>query len=110
MDFQKLLLDIGKALSKDEVKALVFLCTDLLGRSSVSVKLASDLFTRLADQDCLSPERPLLLTELLRTIQRTRLLRDLGLTNQTSNVISPYRWADCAQMFHVIKQGLVHIK
>ena len=94
MDFQKLLLHVGKALSKDEVKALVFLCTDLLSRSSTSVELASDLFSRLVNQDCLSPEQPQLLTELLQTIQRTRLLRDLRINNQTSNLISPYRWAD----------------
>ncbi|CAK6954037.1 caspase-8 isoform X1 [Scomber scombrus] len=91
MDFQKRLLDVGKALSKDEVKALVFLCTDLLSRSSTSVELASDLFSRLVDQDRLSPEQPQLLTELLQTIQRTRLLRNLCLNNQTSNLISPYR-------------------
>ncbi|XP_053185165.1 caspase-8 isoform X1 [Scomber japonicus] len=91
MDFQKLLLHVGKALSRDEVKALVFLCTDLLSRSSTSVELASDLFSRLVNQDCLSPEQPQLLTELLQTIQRTRLLRDLRINNQTSNLISPYR-------------------
>eukprot|EP00064_Thunnus_orientalis_P017350 superscaffoldBa00003660_g17431 len=92
MDFQKLLLDAGKALSKDEVKALAFLCTDLLGRSTTSVELASDLFSRLTDQDRLSPEQPHLLTELLLIIQRTRLVRDLGLNvSTTESLISPYR-------------------
>lgn len=111
MDFQKLLLDVGKALSKDEVKALAFLCTDLLGRTPTSVELASDLFSRLADQDRLSPERPHLLIELLLTIQRTRLVRDLGLSDQvstTSSLISPYRWAANTLMFHIIKHDLVH--
>lgn len=92
MDFQKLLLDAGKALSKDEVKALAFLCTDLLGRSTTSVELASDIFSRLTDQDRLSPEQPHLLTELLLIIQRPRLVRDLGLNvSITESLISPYR-------------------
>lgn len=93
MDFQKLLLEVGKALSNDEVKALAFLCTELLGRNLSSVELASDLFTLLADQDHLSAERPELLTELLDIIQRTRLARDLGLTEvpMTRGLISPFR-------------------
>ena len=95
MDFQMLLLDVGKALSRDEIKALAFLCTDLLGRNPTSVELASDLFSRLVDQDHLSAERPHLLTELLLIIQRTRLIRDLGLSHRaptTRSLISPYRW------------------
>ncbi|XP_074515348.1 caspase-8 [Sebastes fasciatus] len=94
MDFQKLLLDVGKALRKDEVKALAFLCTDLLGRNLNSVEMASDLFSRLADQDHLSAERPYLLTELLLIIQRTRLIRDFQLfdpASTTGSLISPYR-------------------
>ncbi|XP_059198131.1 caspase-8 isoform X1 [Centropristis striata] len=93
MDFQKLLLDAGRALSQDEIKALAFLCTDLLGRSLSSVEEASDLFSLLADQDHLSAERPQLLTELLLIIQRTRLIRNLGLSDQapTRSLISPYR-------------------
>lgn len=95
MDFQKLLLDIGYSLSKEEVKALAFLCIDFLGRNPTSVESASDLFSRLADQDHLSPEQPHLLAELLVTIQRTRLVRDLNLPDAqfaTKNFISPYRW------------------
>uniref|UniRef100_A0A3Q1GN01 Caspase-8 n=1 Tax=Acanthochromis polyacanthus TaxID=80966 RepID=A0A3Q1GN01_9TELE len=92
MDFQKLLLDVGKALSRDDIKALAFLCTDLLGRNPNTVESASDLFSRLADQDQLSPEKPHLLKELLLTIQRPRLLRDLRLNDlQTTSLISPYR-------------------
>ncbi|XP_035531795.1 caspase-8 [Morone saxatilis] len=92
MDFQKLLLEAGKALSKSEVKALAFLCTDLLVRNPTSVDSASDLFSRLADQDYLSAERPHLLIELLLIIQRKRLLRELGFTDQVSTtIISPYR-------------------
>lgn len=95
MDFQKLLLGVGKALCKDEIKALAFLCTELLGRNLASVESASDLFSCLADQDLLSAEQPHLLTELLFIIQRTRLARDLKLTDPEStarSLISPYRW------------------
>lgn len=102
MDFQKLLLDVGKALREDEVKALAFLCTDLLGRNLASVESANDLFSRLVDQDRLSAARPHLLTELLSIIQRTRLTRDLKLTDQVSvtmSLISPYRWTNYVLMF-----------
>ncbi|XP_042281312.1 uncharacterized protein LOC121906507 [Thunnus maccoyii] len=94
MNFQKLLLDISNALRLDEVKALAFLCTELLGRRPTSVDLASDLFSCLVDRNHLSPEQPHLLTELLLTIQRTQLVRDLGLNDQASTtrrLISPYR-------------------
>nr|XP_046259206.1 caspase-8 [Scatophagus argus] len=94
MEFQKLLFDIGKALCKDEVKALAFLCADLLGRNVTTVESASDLFSRLADQAHLSSERPHLLTELLLIIQRTHLARQFNLTGQgstTRSLVSPYR-------------------
>ncbi|XP_075963430.1 caspase-8 [Anarhichas minor] len=94
MDFQKLLLDVGKALSMGEERALAFLCTDLLGRNPATVKSASDLFSRLGYQDHLSAERPHLLTELLHIIQRHKLIRDLDLSDgasTTGSLISPYR-------------------
>ncbi|XP_036966096.1 caspase-8 [Acanthopagrus latus] len=92
MNFQKLLLEVANELSKDEVKALAFLCTDLLGRNPASVESANDLFALLKDRDELSAERPHLLTELLHIIQRPRLVHQLNLPdNATANVISPYR-------------------
>ncbi|KAM3607955.1 uncharacterized protein V6R79_016841 [Siganus canaliculatus] len=94
MDFQSLLLKIGQALSTDEVKSMAFLCAELLGKSPTSVESASDLFSRLTDQDQLSAERPYLLNELLLTIQRHRLARDHGLIDQVppyGNYISRYR-------------------
>ncbi|XP_028446855.1 caspase-8 [Perca flavescens] len=94
MDFQRCLLNAGNALCEDEVKALAFLCADLLGRNPTLVESASDLFLRLADQDHLSAERPHLLTELLLIIQRTRLIRELELPDlsaTTRSLISPYR-------------------
>lgn len=91
MHFQKLLFDIGKALSGDEVKALAFLCTDILGRNLSSVESASGLFSRLRDQGFLSAEQPHLLTELLIIIQRVRLTRDVDLPAEPSSLISPYR-------------------
>lgn len=93
MEFQKLLLKVDKALTQTEVQALAFLCIDLLGLSSAEMQSASDLFTRLATQDCLSQEQPHLLYELLTTIQNTRLLRQLNLNSPGGrNVISPYRY------------------
>lgn len=89
-----MLLDVGKALQKDEVKALAFLCTDLLGQTLTSVESASDLFSRLAARDCLSEDNPQLLTELLLTINRTRLARSLSIIDRDSaptSLISPYR-------------------
>nr|XP_040056515.1 truncated caspase-10 isoform X1 [Gasterosteus aculeatus aculeatus] len=91
MHFQKLLFDIGKALSGEEVKALAFLCTDILGRNLSSVESASGLFSRLRDQGFLSAEQPHLLTELLIIIQRVRLTRDVDLPAEPSSLISPYR-------------------
>ena len=96
MDFQKLLLEVGKALTGEEVTALAFLCTDLLGQNTSSMDSASDLFSLLMDRDLLSAEQPQLLAELLRIIQRPRLLRDLHLGDQggtTPNLVSAYRWA-----------------
>ncbi|XP_028249388.1 caspase-8 isoform X2 [Parambassis ranga] len=92
MDFQMLLLKVGKALNTEEVKALAFLCTDLLGRNPANVDSAADLFSRLTNRAHLSPEEPHLLTELLHTIHHPRLARDLGLGEQPCTVrIPPYR-------------------
>ncbi|XP_064800776.1 caspase-8-like [Oncorhynchus masou masou] len=94
MDFQRLLLQVEQALSSEEVQALAFLCTDLLGKDLNSVTTASKLFSLLTDQELLSPDQPCLLADLLLTIQRHSLMRGLGLNNQlttTSRHISPYR-------------------
>lgn len=94
MEFQNLLLKVGKALSKDEVKALIFLCTDLLEQKPNKVETASELFSCLMKQDRLSPENPQLLTELLVTIEHHALVRDLCLPPRTTtSLISPYRYA-----------------
>lgn len=87
-----MLLKVGKALSKDEVKALVFLCTDLLDQKPNKVETASELFSCLMKQDHLSPENPQLLTELLVTSEHHALIRDLCLAPRTTtSFISPYR-------------------
>lgn len=105
MDFQKLLLRVGKALAVDEVKAMAFLCWEALGAGAAAVGSSSDLFSRLMDRDLLSVERPHLLIELLHVIQRAPLARsievELGGHRGTSadaevitpgrSVISPYR-------------------
>lgn len=92
MDFQNLLLKAGNALGQEEVRALIFLCTDLLGRNPDRVHSASHLFSCLSDQDYLSEARQHLLHELLNIIKRTQLLRELRLTcNVPTNLVSPYR-------------------
>ncbi|XP_045067960.1 LOW QUALITY PROTEIN: caspase-8 [Coregonus clupeaformis] len=94
MDFQRLLLQVEQALSSEEVQALAFLCKDLLEKDWSSVPTASKLFSLLTDQELLTPNQPYLLADLLRTIQRHSLMRELGLDNQlptTSSLISPYR-------------------
>lgn len=92
MEFEKLLLKTDKALGQREVRALVFLCADLLGRSA-AVESAGELFRCLCDQDLLSEERPYLLPELLSIIQRTRLIRQLNLSCfEQSNYVSDYRY------------------
>ncbi|XP_029557991.1 caspase-8 isoform X3 [Salmo trutta] len=94
MDFQRLLLQVEQALSSEEVQALAFLCKDLLEKDCSSVPTASKLFSLLTDQELLTPDQPYLLADLLCTIQRHSLMRELGLNNQlptTSSLISPYR-------------------
>ncbi|XP_011607729.2 caspase-8 isoform X1 [Takifugu rubripes] len=92
MDFQARLLKVGNDLRKDEVRALVFLCSDILGCNPAAVQSAGDLFSRLSDQDHLSEEQPHLLVELLGIIQRTKLLRDHNLPRTgAQDLISPYR-------------------
>ncbi|XP_057709266.1 caspase-3 isoform X2 [Corythoichthys intestinalis] len=92
MEFQTLLLEAGNDLKKAEVKALVFLCTDLLrGATSASVDTASDLFKILADLDHLSSEKPHLLTELLLIIHQNRLISKLKLPAPLKCLISPFR-------------------
>eukprot|EP00063_Salmo_salar_P046243 XP_014021078.1 PREDICTED: caspase-8-like isoform X3 [Salmo salar] len=94
MDFQRLLLQVEQALSSEEVQALAFLCKDLLEKDCSSVPTASKLFSLLMDQELLTPDQPYLLADLLCTIQRHSLMRELGLNNQlptTSSLISPYR-------------------
>ena len=96
MEFRLLLLEVGKALSTDNVKALAFLCTDILNRNTESLKTANDLFLRLEQQDHLLDERRYLLTELLCTIQRLDLVRQFNLNDgepRPTSLISSYRWA-----------------
>ncbi|XP_038869906.1 caspase-8-like [Salvelinus namaycush] len=94
MDFQRLLLRVEQALSSEEVQALAFICKDLLEKDCSSVPTASKLFSLLTEQELLTPDQLYLLADLLCTIQRHSLMRELGLNNQlptTSSLISPYR-------------------
>lgn len=97
MDFQKLLLDIGNALSSEEVKAMAFLCSEPLEGKAGLAWTAVDLFSRLNDQNRLSPEYPHLLIELLQVIQRAPLgrplepLADSEVSTPARSSISPFR-------------------
>lgn len=97
MDFQKRLLDIGKALSSEEVKALVFLCSEPLEGKAGAAWTPFDLFSRLMDQGRLSAQDPSLLVELLHVIQRAPLARPLELQSDSEvstpekSFVSPYR-------------------
>ncbi|XP_075896344.1 caspase-8 [Nelusetta ayraudi] len=97
MDFQKLLLDIGNALSSEEVKAMAFLCSEPLEGKAGLAWTAVDLFSRLNNQDRLSPENPHLLIELLQVTQRAPLARpleplaDSKVSTAARSSISPFR-------------------
>ena len=94
MDLQIQLLEADRALSPEEVQSLVFLCTDLLKKDLQSVSSAMKLFSLLSDKGLLSAQQPDLLVELLDTIQRRPLIRELNLGDLlpiTRSLISPYR-------------------
>ncbi|XP_067115989.1 caspase-8 isoform X2 [Osmerus mordax] len=94
MDLQTQLLEADRALSSDEVQSLVFLCTDLLKKNLQSVSSAMKLFSLLSDKGLLSAQQPDLLVDLLDTIQRRPLIRELNLGDLlpiTRSLISPYR-------------------
>lgn len=112
MDFQRLLLHIGRSLDSHEVKALTFLCTDLSQRSLSSVGAFSDLCSSLSDQGLLSADRPQLLQDLLLTIGRQRLVRDLQLTDQGPgrSLVSPYRKLLYNLSEEITDEDLRHIK
>ncbi|XP_046903080.1 caspase-10 isoform X2 [Hypomesus transpacificus] len=94
MELQIQLLEADRALSPEEVQSLVFLCTDLLKKDLQSVSSAMKLFSLLSDKGLLSAQQPDLLVELLDTIQRRPLIRELNLGDLlpiTRSLISPYR-------------------
>ncbi|CAL8268063.1 unnamed protein product [Lota lota] len=96
MEFQQKLLRVGQALSRDETKALAFLCTDILKRTDDPslVESPTDVFYRLAELDVLSEDRPYLLADLLYVIGHFRLLREYDLKRKlstTRSLVSPYR-------------------
>ncbi|XP_007230922.3 caspase-8 [Astyanax mexicanus] len=84
---------IDEELTKSEVAALKFLCSDVISRKRLeNVKDAKDLFLRLREQALL--DDPRFLAELLYTIRRNDLLTFLGTNKREVNrwlAISPYR-------------------
>ncbi|KAJ8012725.1 hypothetical protein DPEC_G00045870 [Dallia pectoralis] len=94
MAFQKCLLQVAQALNTEEFQALLFLCKNLLEKDISNFQTTSELFNRLTEQELLTPEQPYLLSDLLQTIQRHSLMRELNLCEHiptTSSLISPYR-------------------
>ena len=96
MEFQHTLLKVGQALSRDETKALAFLCTDVLNRTvdPSSVESPMEVFHCLGQHSVLSEDQPYLLADLLHVIGRLRLLREFDLNSKRSatvSLISPYR-------------------
>ena len=96
MEFQEKLLKVGQALSKDETKALAFLCTDILDRTvdPSSVESPMEVFHRLEEHSILCEEQPYVLADLLHIIGRFRLLREFDLNSKRSTTVSlipPFR-------------------
>ncbi|MFT7808123.1 caspase-8-like isoform X1 [Arapaima gigas] len=81
MDFQMQLLQVDQALTKTDVQALAFLCTDLLGKDLSDISCVSELFSLLQKQDLLSSDQTSILTELLLVSKHQGLVRQLGLPN-----------------------------
>ncbi|KAJ3592579.1 hypothetical protein NHX12_007706 [Muraenolepis orangiensis] len=95
-NFQELLLRVGQALGREQIRALAFLCADLLNPdpSTISMESATDLFRGLMDRDLLTEDRPYLLADLLSVVGCFRLLRQFGLyqmISTTKSLICPYR-------------------
>lgn len=85
--------NIDEELTKSDVAALKFLCSDVISRKRLeNVKDAKDLFVRLREQALLDDHR--FLAELLYTIRRYDLLPFLGTNKREVSrwlAISPYR-------------------
>ncbi|KAM9804440.1 caspase-8 [Neosynchiropus ocellatus] len=91
MDFQKTLLEISQSLAAGEVKALAFLCTDLLHHNLSQEEQATGLFNCLSRRGLITAECPHLLTELLLIIGRPVLVKTHKLPHTTHHQISEYR-------------------
>ncbi|CAL8268059.1 unnamed protein product [Lota lota] len=113
MEFQQKLLKVGQALSRDETKALAFLCTDILKCDVSLLESPIDLFQLLEKHDVLSEDQPYLLADLLRVIQHFKLLHDLDLNSKMSTTgsrISPYRMLLYKLSENITKNNLKSIK
>ncbi|CAL8369731.1 unnamed protein product [Arctogadus glacialis] len=87
MEFQVKLLKVDQVLNRDDTKAEAFLCKDILKYDIRLVESPSDLFHRLGDQN----DSENLLTDLLLTVDRSKLLSDSDRNSEIKNLISPYR-------------------
>lgn len=100
-----MLLKVQEALTVDEVKDLVFLCSELLSLKDLStVSSARQLFTLLGNRDLLSREDPSLVLELLRILKRNSLIRSL-----TSEEVIPTNGTKYSQLISTYRQFLYEL-
>ncbi|TRY88878.1 hypothetical protein DNTS_016952, partial [Danionella cerebrum] len=79
LDFQAQLLTVQNSLSDEELQALLFLCSDHISSRELStVSSGCKLLDLLQTRDLLTPDDTSLLTELLSTIRRHSLVRELS--------------------------------
>ncbi|XP_067405025.1 caspase-10 isoform X2 [Emydura macquarii macquarii] len=84
MKFLQQLLVIDENLGTEEVKALKFLCSDLISFKKLeAVESAQDIFKLLMAEDYLNKEDTFILAELLYRIRCHFLLQKLGYTKET---------------------------
>ncbi|XP_053733130.1 caspase-8-like isoform X2 [Synchiropus splendidus] len=86
MNFQKTLLEISQSLVAEQVKALGFLCSDLLHYNLTQEEHATNLFNCLTRHGLLTAEHSHLLTELLLIIGQRALVRTHQLPQPTNQI------------------------
>uniref|UniRef100_A0A4W3GC70 DED domain-containing protein n=1 Tax=Callorhinchus milii TaxID=7868 RepID=A0A4W3GC70_CALMI len=99
MEFQRLLGAVSAELGSADVRALAFLCRDLVpGARLQGLSSALQLFAELQTEALLPPADPFLLTELLYRIRRFRLLRNLNWDKDRSPSLSVFSVTECLSL------------
>ncbi|XP_043853149.1 caspase-10 isoform X2 [Dromiciops gliroides] len=97
--FHQKLLSIDEKLEREDIEALIFLCSDLISPKNLQhIESAHQLFERLMKESLLNEEDCFLLAELLFLIKQHYLLPKIDYTKEqvlnelsTKRKISPYR-------------------